>query len=229
MRFSIKPPRCPFCHDALAPGDVRLACNTCMAWHHQGCWREGAMRCATCRSPETGLAPPRRILEAAPGSRSASRREERRRAPQAAQALRRSRWRVLTLLCASVLLGLAVCCVDWTEPGDSPGPWTDLVTTVGIVSATLGLVALSTWLVSAPWQWLSDRLSERCSAWIAWLLALEPELDPALGEQRSAEPLAQGQREEAPGLGARPESSPASFRGSGTRTSFRGSGARIST
>ncbi|MCO5170107.1 MAG: hypothetical protein M9894_27555 [Planctomycetes bacterium] len=40
------PTRCPFCHaDVAAQGSV--ACQGCLARHHDACWHEGG-RCATC-------------------------------------------------------------------------------------------------------------------------------------------------------------------------------------
>jgi hypothetical protein len=39
--------RCPFCHDALAPEAEWVACASCLARHHPGCWSEvGA--CSSC-------------------------------------------------------------------------------------------------------------------------------------------------------------------------------------
>ena len=50
----LKHPRCPYCHDKVRPDAVKLACNACMAWHHQECWIEGGDQCATCGQAETG-------------------------------------------------------------------------------------------------------------------------------------------------------------------------------
>lgn len=53
----IEQPRCPFCHEDIAPASEQLACNACRAWHHQDCWREGA-GCSACRAGATGLEQP---------------------------------------------------------------------------------------------------------------------------------------------------------------------------
>lgn len=44
----VEHPRCPFCHDAVRPGDEdKQACGACMAWHHAACWGEHG-GCAGC-------------------------------------------------------------------------------------------------------------------------------------------------------------------------------------
>jgi len=45
-----------FCHEAIGGADDKLACNACMAWHHQACWQEGGRRCASCGGGATGEA-----------------------------------------------------------------------------------------------------------------------------------------------------------------------------
>jgi len=41
--FKIKHPRCPFCHDDVAPGSgvAKVVCEGCHAFHHDECWHEG--------------------------------------------------------------------------------------------------------------------------------------------------------------------------------------------
>ena len=51
-RHLIQHPRCPFCHDAVAPEDEKAACAACMAWHHRECWAE-AGACGACSSPRS--------------------------------------------------------------------------------------------------------------------------------------------------------------------------------
>lgn len=53
--FGTRRDRCPFCRDEIVPGDARLACNDCTAWHHQACWREGGSKCSSCGNSSTGL------------------------------------------------------------------------------------------------------------------------------------------------------------------------------
>lgn len=43
--------RCPYCHAAVVPGDEKVACEGCMAWHHAECWTsQGA--CSACGSAQ---------------------------------------------------------------------------------------------------------------------------------------------------------------------------------
>ena len=51
LRLSVPRPRCPFCHEGIAPGALQEACKACRAWHHEACWREGRSRCSACRAP----------------------------------------------------------------------------------------------------------------------------------------------------------------------------------
>ncbi|MCO5165495.1 MAG: hypothetical protein M9894_03885 [Planctomycetes bacterium] len=60
------PTRCPYCHDACGPDDPRATvCQGCLSRHHEGCWREGGDRCASCgggralapTAPEVRVAP----------------------------------------------------------------------------------------------------------------------------------------------------------------------------
>ena len=44
---SVGHPRCPYCHDAIQPQQVKTPCMTCMAWHHSDCAEEHE-RCAAC-------------------------------------------------------------------------------------------------------------------------------------------------------------------------------------
>lgn len=44
---SVEHPRCPYCHDAIQPQQVKTPCMTCMAWHHTACAEEHE-RCAAC-------------------------------------------------------------------------------------------------------------------------------------------------------------------------------------
>ena len=39
--------RCPYCHDPVAPSQVKLSCDGCMAWHHEECWH-GHGACSAC-------------------------------------------------------------------------------------------------------------------------------------------------------------------------------------
>ena len=47
VRIGLEHPRCPYCKDAVQPGDRKKACDACMSWHHAECW-EGYGRCAAC-------------------------------------------------------------------------------------------------------------------------------------------------------------------------------------
>ena len=40
--------RCPYCHDNIVQGEVRLGCPHCMAWSHKACWEEGDAQCSSC-------------------------------------------------------------------------------------------------------------------------------------------------------------------------------------
>lgn len=51
--------RCPYCHEEVAPADVKVGCGRCMAWHHAACLGEHG-RCASCGTLEA--------LESAPKS-----------------------------------------------------------------------------------------------------------------------------------------------------------------
>jgi len=44
----IRPPRCPFCHDAVSRGESLVVCRECHAFHHLLCYEEGA-GCAACQ------------------------------------------------------------------------------------------------------------------------------------------------------------------------------------
>ncbi|MBL4849356.1 MAG: zinc ribbon domain-containing protein [Planctomycetes bacterium] len=44
--------RCPFCHEPVRPSESKKACEVCMAWHHSGCWTEGA-GCSVCVQAQT--------------------------------------------------------------------------------------------------------------------------------------------------------------------------------
>lgn len=49
---------CPFCREAVGPGEDKTACDGCMAWHHAECWREHGA-CSACggqRALQAGLA-----------------------------------------------------------------------------------------------------------------------------------------------------------------------------
>lgn len=48
--------RCPYCHDEVAPGPERTACNQCGAWHHTACWGEAGC-CSACRFQRDGDSP----------------------------------------------------------------------------------------------------------------------------------------------------------------------------
>ena len=39
--------RCPYCHESVRPETSKLACDSCMAWHHQECWQEHG-KCSVC-------------------------------------------------------------------------------------------------------------------------------------------------------------------------------------
>ena len=47
VRIGLEHPRCPYCKDAVQPGDRKKACDACMSWHHAECW-DGYGRCAAC-------------------------------------------------------------------------------------------------------------------------------------------------------------------------------------
>jgi hypothetical protein len=43
------PTRCPYCHEGCEPEDPRaIVCQACLSRHHDGCWREGGSKCASC-------------------------------------------------------------------------------------------------------------------------------------------------------------------------------------
>lgn len=46
-RLKVNRPRCPYCHDEIAPGGAIRACHGCLTWHHQDCW-EIYGSCVTC-------------------------------------------------------------------------------------------------------------------------------------------------------------------------------------
>lgn len=63
---SRSPVRCPYCHDACGPDDARaVVCQQCLSRHHDGCWREGGGRCASCSSARA-LTPVAPALKVAP-------------------------------------------------------------------------------------------------------------------------------------------------------------------
>lgn len=114
------------------------------------------MRCAACRSRETGFARPSHLREV----RCLAPR------PSARQASRRSRWRSAIFLGALLLLSLGAAGLVGAAGPDAPRTrWTDLALTVGIVSGTLGLCGLVLWSLFAPWQLLSDALLLRATSW----------------------------------------------------------------
>lgn len=49
----VRQDRCPYCHEGVGPEEVKTACGTCMAWHHEECW-VGHSGCSGCglRDPE---------------------------------------------------------------------------------------------------------------------------------------------------------------------------------
>lgn len=49
--------RCPWCHDDVVVQEFRwVACATCLARHHTGCWSDG-QACASCGAPQFVRAP----------------------------------------------------------------------------------------------------------------------------------------------------------------------------
>ncbi len=59
LEVSVTRPRCPYCHDEVSQGDVKVACDACMSWHHRDCWGEQGA-CAACgheRTSEGRVAP----------------------------------------------------------------------------------------------------------------------------------------------------------------------------
>lgn len=49
--------RCPWCHDDVVVHEFRwVACATCLARHHAGCWSDG-QACASCGAPQFVRAP----------------------------------------------------------------------------------------------------------------------------------------------------------------------------
>lgn len=63
MGLAVEHPRCPYCHQGVAPREPKVACDGCMGWHHRGCWSEHG-RCAACGG-EAALEPPERSPPAA--------------------------------------------------------------------------------------------------------------------------------------------------------------------
>lgn len=57
--IGVEHPRCPYCHEAVVPGDERKqSCNACMAWHHEECWSlHGG--CSACGRDRDGATKPR--------------------------------------------------------------------------------------------------------------------------------------------------------------------------
>ncbi|MEZ6185445.1 MAG: hypothetical protein R3F62_10595 [Planctomycetota bacterium] len=53
MGVEVRHPRCPYCHDAIAPEQVKTPCMSCMAWHHSACAEEHE-RCAACGRGTSG-------------------------------------------------------------------------------------------------------------------------------------------------------------------------------
>jgi len=47
IKIEGNPTRCPYCHDEVAVLAEEVACEKCLARHHETCWRD-AGRCATC-------------------------------------------------------------------------------------------------------------------------------------------------------------------------------------
>jgi hypothetical protein len=68
VRVTSSPVRCPFCHSDVAPEDTDwVACKSCLARHHTGCWGE-AGRCGTCQSTKFLPSAPGRGKKAAQAS-----------------------------------------------------------------------------------------------------------------------------------------------------------------
>jgi hypothetical protein len=48
VRIAASPVRCPYCHDGVAPeAPDPLVCRSCLARHHEPCWKE-SLRCGAC-------------------------------------------------------------------------------------------------------------------------------------------------------------------------------------
>lgn len=56
-RVQVERPRCPYCHDPVAPGgDEAHGCGGCLAWQHRACWEEHGA-CGACgRAAAAGAA-----------------------------------------------------------------------------------------------------------------------------------------------------------------------------
>ena len=68
VRLGASPLRCPFCHASIRPvAEDWVACRSCLARHHAGCWHECG-KCANCASSE------RLVTRAAPRTDAAPRR-----------------------------------------------------------------------------------------------------------------------------------------------------------
>ncbi|MBX3466573.1 MAG: hypothetical protein KF878_06705 [Planctomycetes bacterium] len=48
LAIEVQHPRCPFCRDAVLPGDEKVACSACMGWTHAVCFEETHRRCGAC-------------------------------------------------------------------------------------------------------------------------------------------------------------------------------------
>ena len=45
--------RCPYCHDAIAPGPGIRGCGECLSWQHESCWSEHG-ECGACGADAAG-------------------------------------------------------------------------------------------------------------------------------------------------------------------------------
>ncbi|MGE0706671.1 MAG: hypothetical protein AB7N76_05335 [Planctomycetota bacterium] len=45
----VQHPRCPYCHGQVQPHERKTACDQCMTWYHEECWKELG-RCASCNA-----------------------------------------------------------------------------------------------------------------------------------------------------------------------------------
>lgn len=123
------PPRCPYCHEDVAPGDPGwAACASCQARHHRACVAESP-RCASCGEQRflalTPLTrPPQRVL--------------RRQNDRALQ------WTLFGVAACFLLVGLSavalelVCGVRWQERGN--------LLCLGLGISLPGFPALCGWL-----------------------------------------------------------------------------------
>lgn len=115
---------CPFCRDALRPGELDVACTDCDTRHHRACWGE-AGRCATCGAGASAPAarpvePPAAALPPLPvRARPGSTRALPRPAEGSASWLR-----ALLALCALVVLGVvaAITLRHRDHPAQAPSP-----------------------------------------------------------------------------------------------------------